>query len=260
MNFKKITIFSLIIFSLILCIGIVSAAENTSSIDDIQVADINNQSQDVQTQEVVKTKETKPKVTKKIKTDVDADQVSVVYKKNNYFKVKVEDDKKDKPVSKINIKLKIYTGSKSKTYTVKTNSKGIAKFNTKNLKLGSHKVVITSGDDKYTIKKSSKIFVGKLHKKVMKVNTVKTLKNKDKIKVYVKHKSDEKEVKVKFKGKTKYTKILKVKFYFKNKYTGKIKTKIDYAEFEDGKWEWPDEDCSYKYVPIKVKVWYVTSK
>ena len=40
------------------------------------------------------------------------------------------------------IALKIFTGKKFKTVTVKTNSKGIASFQTKKLSKGNHKVVV----------------------------------------------------------------------------------------------------------------------
>jgi hypothetical protein len=39
----------------------------------------------------------------------------------------------------------VFTGKKYNTYTVKTNKKGLAKINTKSLKIGKHKVIISSG-------------------------------------------------------------------------------------------------------------------
>ena len=47
--------------------------------------------------------------------------------------------------SGVKIKIKVYTGKTSKTYTVKTNAKGIAQLNVKSLKVGTHKVVVSSG-------------------------------------------------------------------------------------------------------------------
>ena len=62
------------------------------------------------------------------------------------FKVKVINKKNKKAVIGVKVKVKVYTGKTYKTYKIKTNSKGIAKLNTKSLKVGSHKVVITSAD------------------------------------------------------------------------------------------------------------------
>lgn len=55
------------------------------------------------------------------------------------------------------IKLKIG----KKTYTVKTDSKGVAKFNTKKLKVGKYNVVISSGSDNYKISAKSTIKIKK---------------------------------------------------------------------------------------------------
>jgi hypothetical protein len=54
----------------------------------------------------------------------------------------------------VKIKIKVYTGKSAKTYTAKTNSKGIAQLNVKSLKVGTHKVVVSSGD-KYVSAKSA---------------------------------------------------------------------------------------------------------
>lgn len=47
-------------------------------------------------------------------------------------------------LSNVKVKIKVFTGKKFKKYIVKTDKKGIAKINTKNLKTGTHKVVISS--------------------------------------------------------------------------------------------------------------------
>ena len=64
-------------------------------------------------------------------------------------------------LSNVKVKIKVFTGKKFKTYTVKTNKKGIAKINTKNLKTGKHKVVISSGNKNYSISKKSLIKIKK---------------------------------------------------------------------------------------------------
>ena len=72
-----------------------------------------------------------------------------------YFKVTVKNKKTKKVIKGVKVKIKVYTGKKAKTYTAKTNSKGIAKISTSKLKVGSHKVIVTSGD-KYCIAKKAK--------------------------------------------------------------------------------------------------------
>ena len=66
------------------------------------------------------------------------------------FKVKVKNTKTKTGVVGVKVKIKVYTGKTSKTYTVKTNANGIAKLNVKSLKVGTHKVVIASGN-KYVV-------------------------------------------------------------------------------------------------------------
>ena len=74
---------------------------------------------------------------------------------SKYFKVTVKNTKTKKVVSSgVKIKMKVYTGKSYKTYTAKTNSKGIAQLNVKSLKVGTHKVVVSSGD-KYLSAKSA---------------------------------------------------------------------------------------------------------
>lgn len=74
---------------------------------------------------------------------------------SKYFKVTVKNKKTKKVISGVKVKIKVYTGKKYKTYTVKTNSKGIAKINVKSLKVGTHKVVVTSAN-KYVTAKTAK--------------------------------------------------------------------------------------------------------
>lgn len=97
----------------------------------------------------------------KAKTTVKAPQVTNKYKKSKFFKVTVKNKATHKAVSNIKVKLKVYTDKKYKEYTVKTNSKGIAQINTNALKLGKHKVVISSGDNNYQISGKSVITIKK---------------------------------------------------------------------------------------------------
>ena len=93
--------------------------------------------------------------TAKIKTAVKAPKVTAKYKKSKYFKITVKAGKK--AVKNLKLKVKVYTGKKYKTYTVKTNKKGIASLNTKKLKKGNHKVIITSANKKYSVSAKSNI-------------------------------------------------------------------------------------------------------
>ena len=70
------------------------------------------------------------------------------------FKVTVKNTKTKKVITGVKVKIKVYTGKSTKTYTVKTNSKGIAQLNVKSLSVGTHKVVVTSGN-KYVTAKSA---------------------------------------------------------------------------------------------------------
>lgn len=267
MNLKKLSIIFLIGLTLILGIGVISAADN----EDVQLVASENEKTNVVELDTSKVKNeqsiinadvkktTQTAIKPKTKTKVEADQVAVIYKKNKYFKVKVEDRYDDDiPISHAKLKIKVGSGSKAKTFSVKTNSYGVAKINTKSLKVGAHKVTITSDDDRYEIQKTSKIFVGKQYTKSIK-STSKTakLKKGDVIKLRSVYDDDDRDVKVVYK-KSKHTKILKAKFYFKNKFTGKVIVKTSRAEFDDGRWDLPDADYSpYRFSLVKVKVAYI---
>ena len=145
----------------------------------------------------------------KIKTTVQADEKAVKYKKSSYFKIKLQ-DKKKVLLKNIKLKVTVKSGKNIKIFNIKTNSKGITQFNTKGLKVGKYSVNITSSDDNYTVSETSKIFVGKQYSVMVRFSKIKTLKNKDKIKLKVKYDVDKgKEVTIVFKNKAKFTKILK---------------------------------------------------
>ncbi|WP_406537563.1 DUF3344 domain-containing protein [Methanobrevibacter sp.] len=95
----------------------------------------------------------------KAKTTVKAPKVTFKVKKSKYFKVTVKNKATKKAVKSINVKVKVYTGKKYKTYIIKTNKNGVAQLNTKKLKVGKHKVVISSGNAKYTISAKSTITI-----------------------------------------------------------------------------------------------------
>ena len=96
---------------------------------------------------------------KKASTVVSAPYVTAKAKKSNYFKVTVKNKASKKLVPNLKLKLKVYTGKKYRIYTVKTNKKGIASFNTRNLKKGIHAVVISSGNTNFIVSRKSRITI-----------------------------------------------------------------------------------------------------
>ena len=91
----------------------------------------------------------------KAKTTVKAPKITAKHKKSKYFKVTVKNQATKKVVKNTYVKIKI----DKKTYKIKTNSKGIAQFNTKKLKIGKHKVVISSGNTNYIMSAKSTITI-----------------------------------------------------------------------------------------------------
>lgn len=95
----------------------------------------------------------------KTPTKVTAPNVSNQFNKTGYFKVTIKNANTNKVVSKIKLKIKIYNGTNAKWYTVKTDSKGIAKINTQVLSVGSYEVNIAPANNKYYISAKSKITI-----------------------------------------------------------------------------------------------------
>ena len=86
-------------------------------------------------------------------TVVKAPELTKSLNESNVFKITVKNKKTKEAISHLKLKIKI----SDKVYTVKTNSKGIAKFNTSPLGIGSHDVVIYSGNNKYYVSAKSAI-------------------------------------------------------------------------------------------------------
>ena len=89
----------------------------------------------------------------KTQTKVKAPKLTKNLNESKTFNITVKDKKSKKAIKNLKLKLKI----DKKTYTVKTNSKGIAKFNTKSLGVGNHDVVIYSANEKYFVSAKSTI-------------------------------------------------------------------------------------------------------
>ena len=182
------------------------------------------------------------------------------YKKSSYFKIKLW-DRNNTLLKNVKLKVTVKSGKNVKTFNIKTNSKGIAQFNTRGLKVGKYTVNITSAEDNYTVSKTSKIFIGKLYSAMVRFSKIKILKNNDKIRLKVVFDNDKgKEVTVVFKNKAKYTKVLKAKFVFYNPHSQRVTTKIENSKFKNGKWEMPDKDYSFRNLIWKARVYYISYK
>ena len=192
------------------------------------------------------------------KAKVSAPVVYNVFKKKGYFKITVKDSNK-KPIKNLKLKVKVFTGKKYKTYTLKTNSKGIATLNTKKLKKGTHKVLINSKNKNYNITKKSYIHIGIKKTMILRISKTQNFRNGDYFRffketkngqyqkgVYVEnlrvHKGSLKDAKSHF--------IIKVKYTFKNIKGITIKrVSKDENMFRSG--------LIIGYEPITVKIWYL---
>lgn len=84
---------------------------------------------------------------------IKASKATVVYKKGTKWSLKLKDSN-GKAIANKNIILKVYTGSKYKEVKVKTDLNGVAKYNTKSLNVGTHKIVANFVDDSYNCKQT----------------------------------------------------------------------------------------------------------
>lgn len=100
-------------------------------------------------------------IIKKANTKVSAPKVTANYKKSKTFKITIKNKANGEVVE--NVKISVKVGNKK--YTLKTNDYGVASFNTKNLKTGTHKVTIKSKNSNYKINAKSSIKIKKVAKK-----------------------------------------------------------------------------------------------
>lgn len=110
-----------------------------------------------------------------------------------YFTVKVTNMFTKNAMSGVKLKLKVFTGKKYKTVSVKTNSKGIAKYDTSKLSLGSHKVLINNAN-KYMVgyEKASSIKITKVKLSISAPKITASLNNTTTFKITVKNKETKK--------------------------------------------------------------------
>ena len=92
--------------------------------------------------------------------EIDILRISLVAKTSkskNTYKIKVFKKSSGKPVKRLKVKLKFTSSKKSKTYTVRTDKNGIAKFNIKKLTKGKYKLHISSGNGNYRLSLNRKL-------------------------------------------------------------------------------------------------------
>ncbi|WP_458454034.1 hypothetical protein [Methanobrevibacter sp.] len=238
MNLKRLSIILLILGIFLIGFSAVSASENATdnalkqnndvdlienSVDEPVLANESSAATPDNSGSVSKT-EQKSNTSTPIKTKVSAPSVVKTYKKKGTFKITVKDEKKN-PIKKLKLNVKVYTGKKYKTYKITTNSKGIVTLSTKKLKIGTHKVVISSANKGYSVSKKSSIIIGKKKTLSLKINRVKSFKNGDYFHFFKEPKNAqyEKGVYVEnlriYKGNLRNVEshhIIKVKYTFKN--------------------------------------------
>ena len=95
----------------------------------------------------------------KTPTAISAPSVTNQFNTTKYFKITVKNQKTKKVISGVKIKVKVSSANMTKTFSVKTDSKGIAKINTESLLVGNYEVSIQPDNNKYLISAKSKITI-----------------------------------------------------------------------------------------------------
>ena len=88
--------------------------------------------------------------------NITASALTTYYNSGKTWSITLKDKTNGKVLASKKLTLKVYTGSKYKTYTVTTNSKGVATFKASTLAPGSHKVVVSYSNSNYTTKSLTK--------------------------------------------------------------------------------------------------------
>ena len=91
----------------------------------------------------------------KTQTTVSAPDLTKLQNESKTFDITVKDKKTNKSIKNLKLKLKIG----NKLYSLKTNSKGIVKFNTDSLRVGSYNVTIFSDNIKFYVSCKSTIMI-----------------------------------------------------------------------------------------------------
>ena len=201
--FRKIIVLTLLLALILFGISTVNAAEDIqnstiTSTDSTQVTDnslkVNaNVSNDLS---YVSSNDVKS-------VNLKANKLSTTYGSGKYLKVKAIDAKTKKPVSNLKLKLKVYTGKKSKRIVVKTNSKGMAKYSASYLRVGKHKVIVNLKNSKILSKpKTTYVKISKAKLTISAPKVTNYYKKSKLFKVIIKNKESKKlmkNIKVKLK-------------------------------------------------------------
>ena len=91
----------------------------------------------------------------RVNLNIKMDKKTFALKKSTAYSIKVTEAGTNKPVSGIYVTLKVYTGKKYITVNVKTDTNGIASYNTKGLSKGTHNVVASIDHIGYAAKSAS---------------------------------------------------------------------------------------------------------
>ncbi len=148
---------------------------------------------------------------------IQASKITVAYKKGYKWSIRLINSRTGKPISNMQLTLKVFTGNKYKTVTVKTDSNGVATYQTRSLSKGTHKIIVSAAHDGYNFNTlTSSIKVIKPKELIFKVKK-KTSKDGASLSITVKDKKTKKPingVKIKlliYTGKKYKTVILKTK-------------------------------------------------
>ena len=124
-----------------------------------------------------------------------AGKLTTTYASGKYFTVSVVNSNTGKPISGAKVLLKVYTGKKYKKVYITTDSKGIAKYNTGNLAIGKHKIVVGNSFAIQAKSINSQVKINKAKRLIVAPNVIVAHKKSGKFVVTVKHKESKKPLK-----------------------------------------------------------------
>ena len=131
-------------------------------------------------------------------------KVTTSYKSSRLFKATVKNSKTGKVLSGVKFKLKVVTGDKSKEFVVKSDKKGIIKFDTSRLGVGKHVIEISAGDSKVKLSRNAKSQIT-IYRASARIAAPKMVENHSKLEIKVINKASEKPIKnTRFTVKIKY--------------------------------------------------------
>ena len=164
----------LIFFMAILAISVVNATEDTNATVNSDDNSLNVDAGNVQSVSLKTTK------------------LSTSYNSGKYFNIKAIDSKTKKPAKNFKVNLKVKNGKKYKKLTIKTDSKGIAKYSASKLSIGKHKVIVSAKNSKT---KTSSITIKKAKLSISAPKITHKSKDGKKFKITVKNKESKKAMK-----------------------------------------------------------------